>query len=138
VKSKDTIFSQLESIWAPLNLNLNSDFTEGGYFVQEVIANQLSIVNMNTMYFYKDNTAIGDCSASGPAATHMAWLENVLKTYAAKDGHKVYLMGHVPPVDDDGSIIYKSGCYSQYFELLGKYSNVIAGHFTGHTNGKHI
>lgn len=118
-----------------MNLNLTSDFSNGGYFIQEVVPDKLSIVNMNTMYFYKDNTAIDDCSSSSsPAATHMTWLENTLKTYSAKTDHKLYLMGHVPPVDDDGSAIYKSECYSQYFELLGKYSDVIVGHFTGHTN----
>jgi predicted methyltransferase len=48
----------------------------------------------------------------------------------------VYIMGHVPPIDDDGSKLYKKKCYKKYFNLLGKYGDIIAGHFTGHTNSK--
>lgn len=116
---------------------MNSDFTNGGYFVQEVIKNKLSIINVNTMYFFEKNDGVKDCSSSSsPAATQMKWLESTLKTYSAKDGHQVYLMGHVPPIDEDGEALYKDSCYDQYFKLLGKYGNVIAGHFTGHTNSK--
>lgn len=135
LEKKDKLFSKLETIWDPLDLNLTSDFTNGGYFIQDVIKNKLSIINVNTMYFYTDNDDVKDCSSSSSAAaTHMTWLEKTLKTYAAKDNHKLYLMGHVPPIDEDGNALYKDKCYSQYFDLIGKYSDVIVGHFSGHTN----
>lgn len=90
------------------------------------------------MYFFEKNDDVSDCSSSSsPAAVQMKWLELVLKKYQNKKGdHQVYIMGHVPPIDDDGSKLYKSSCFSQYMNLLGDYGSVISGHFTGHTNGK--
>lgn len=98
----------------------------------------MSVININSMYFFEKNDDVSDCSSSSsPAAVQMKWLELVLKKYQHKNGdHQVYIMGHVPPIDDDGSKLYKSACFSQYMDLLGKYGSVISGHFTGHTNGK--
>ena len=119
-------------------MNLTDSFSNGGYFVQDVIKDQLSIVNLNSMYFFEKNDAAGDCDdSSSSAAIQMKWLESTLKSYQSKGGdHQVYIMSHVPPINDDGSSLYKSKCYSSYLNLLGEYSSVIAGHFTGHTNGK--
>lgn len=137
---KDKIFNKLEKIWDPLGLNLNQGFTSGGYFIQDVIPGKLSIINLNSMYFFSKNDDVSDCGSSrSPSTVQMKWLETTLKNIAQKKGeHQVYIMGHVPPIDDDGSRLFKSNCYSQYFNLLGKYGNVISGHFTGHTNSKFI
>jgi hypothetical protein len=119
---------------------LNQGFSSGGYFVQEVIKGKLSIINLNSMYFFSKNDDVSDCgSSNSPSTTQMKWLETTLKSFAQKKGqHQVYIMGHVPPIDDDGSRLFKSKCYTQYFDLLGQYGNVIAGHFTGHTNSKFL
>ncbi|GAA5813317.1 hypothetical protein MFLAVUS_006794 [Mucor flavus] len=140
VVKNDKIFSTLKSIWKPLDLNLTSSFTSGGYYVQDVVPNKLSIINLNSMYFFKKNDEVSDCSSStSPGAIQMKWLERNLKFYQKKgNNHQVYLMGHVPPIDDDGSKLYKSKCYSQYLNLLGKYGSVISGHFTGHTNNDNL
>lgn len=89
------------------------------------------------MYFFEKNDGVEDCSSSSsPASIQIKWLENVLKSYAGKKDHKLYLMGHVPPIDEDGNSLYKDTCYSQYFDLIGKYGDTIVGHFSGHTNSK--
>ncbi|KAI8646879.1 Metallo-dependent phosphatase-like protein [Parasitella parasitica] len=135
VKKNDKIFKRLESIWEPLSLNLTSAFTHGGYYIQEVIKGKLSIVNLNTMYFFEKNDEVDDCDSSSSAATiQMKWLTHVLQLYSKKKDHQLYLMGHVPPIDDDGSKLYKDKCYKEYMKLLGKYGSTISGHFTGHTN----
>lgn len=91
------------------------------------------------MYFFVKNDEVSDCGSSSSAgAIQMKWLERNLKQYQKKKNHQVYIMGHVPPIDDDGSALYKSECYSQYLSLLGKYGSVISGHFTGHTNSKSL
>jgi hypothetical protein len=138
VVKNDPIFNDLETLWKPLDLNLTSTFTSGGYFVQDVIKDKLSVINLNSMYFFDKNSDVSDCStSSSPAAIQMKWLEGVLKHYQSKGGdHQVYMMSHVPPLDDGGSELYKSSCHSQYLNLLGEYGSVIAGHFNGHTNSK--
>jgi predicted methyltransferase len=90
------------------------------------------------MYFFEKNDEVDDCDEDGnEAAVQMKWLESTLEKYSKKGGdHMVYIMGHVPPIDDDGSKLYKKKCYKKYFNLLGKYGDIIAGHFTGHTNSK--
>ncbi|KAI8078979.1 Metallo-dependent phosphatase-like protein [Gilbertella persicaria] len=139
VKINDKIFGHLETIWEPLGLNLTDEFNSGGYFVQQVIDDQLSIINLNSMYFFEKNNEASDCDKSdSPGAIQLKWLEKTLKSFSEKDGHQAYIMSHVPPIDDDGSKLYKSTCYKQYFNLLGKYSGVIAGHFTGHTNNDNL
>lgn len=140
VGKNDKIFNHLKSIWKPLGLNLTQDFSSGGYFVQDIIRDKLSVININSMYFFEKNDDVSDCSSSSsPAAVQMKWLELVLKKYQHKNGdHQVYIMGHVPPIDDDGSKLYKSACFSQYMDLLGKYGSVISGHFTGHTNDDNL
>ncbi|CEP18215.1 hypothetical protein [Parasitella parasitica] len=127
VKKNDKIFKKLESIWEPLNLNLTSTFTKGGYYIQEVIKGKLSIVNLNTMYFFEKNDEVDDCdSSSSAAAIQMKWLTKILQLYSKKKGHQLYLMGHVPPIDDDGSKLYKDQCYKQYMKLLGQYGSTIS------------
>ncbi|KAI9482810.1 MAG: Metallo-dependent phosphatase-like protein [Benjaminiella poitrasii] len=140
VKKKDSIFSKLKTIWKPLKLKLDSNFLNGGYFVQEIIKGKLSVINLNTMYFYKKNDEVDDCDeSSSAAAIQMKWLEAQLKTFAKKKGkHQAYIMGHVPPIDDDGSQLYKDACHEKYFNLLGKYGKYISGHFTGHTNDDNL
>lgn len=61
----------------------------------------------------------------------------LLKQYSTMSDYQPYLMGHVPPIDDDDSQLYKPACYSQYMDLLGKYGYTVSGHFTGHTNSKY-
>ncbi|KAI8351509.1 Metallo-dependent phosphatase-like protein [Blakeslea trispora] len=135
----DKIFDQLESIWEPLGLNLTSDFSSGGYFVQDVIPDQLSIINLNSMYFFKKNDQASNCEKSkSSGAMQLNWLENTLKYYANKKSHRVYIMGHIPPLNDKGSMLFKKSCFSSYHKLLSKYGDIIVGHFTGHTNNDNL
>lgn len=134
----DSIYKQLQSIWQPLGLNLTSTFTSGGYFVQDVVPGRLTIINLNSMFFFNGNSAVSDCSSSSsPGAVEMQWLTSQLQYYSKQAGHQVYIMSHVPPIDDDGSQLYLSSCYKQYVNLLGQYGSTIVGHFNGHTNSKY-
>jgi histone deacetylase complex regulatory component SIN3 len=117
---------------------LNQDFDFGGYFVQDLVPEKLSVINLNSMYFYKNDLEVKDCDdPASPGAIEMKWFEKALKHYYNKKGHQVYVVGHVPPIADDGTSLYKDACYSQYLYLLGKYGSIISGHFTGHTNGRY-
>ncbi|KAI8584784.1 hypothetical protein K450DRAFT_4839 [Umbelopsis ramanniana AG] len=135
-KNSMNILEDLKQLWKPLDLNLTSDFSNGGYFVQN-IANGPSVISLNSMYFFTSNTEVSDCDKAGsPGAEELVWLEGQLQE-VQRSNKKAYLMSHVPPVDKS-DILYKSKCYSQYVNLLGKYSEVIAAHLTGHTNDDNL
>ncbi|OAD79830.1 secreted endopolyphosphatase [Phycomyces blakesleeanus NRRL 1555(-)] len=131
---EDPIFKSLKTIWAPFNLNLTDDFSEGGYFVQDIIPGKLQAMSINTMYFFSKNSEAKNCNTAGTSgALQITWMKKVLDAARTKKT-SVYVVGHVPPNDDDASELYKSSCHELYIDLLGSYGDVIAGHFTGHTN----
>ncbi|CAG8603264.1 2564_t:CDS:2 [Cetraspora pellucida] len=127
------LLSNLTKIWAPLNLNLTSDFLKGGYYRQD-IHSKLSVLSLNSMYFYKKNKLVSDCNITdSPGASQLEWLERELKN-ARGERRKIYISQHVPPLDESNEESYFPACFYAYIQLLGKYSDVICGHFTGHTD----
>ncbi|CAG8439369.1 1380_t:CDS:2 [Dentiscutata heterogama] len=127
------LFSNLTQIWAPLKLNLTSDFLNGGYYRQD-IHSKFSILNLNSMYFYKKNKLLRDCDImDSGGALQLKWLERELKN-ARDERRKIYISQHVPPLEDTNEILYSPACFNAYVQLIGKYSDVICGHFTGHTD----
>ncbi|KAL0097740.1 Metallo-dependent phosphatase-like protein [Phycomyces blakesleeanus] len=130
----NTIFQQLQVIWSGLNLNLTNDFLTGGYFVQDIIPEKLQAISVNTIFFFEPNLEIEECKVEGsPGYLHISWIQRVLRD-ARKSERSIYIVGHVPPKDNTGNILYKSTCYDMYINLLGSYSDVIVGQFYGHTN----
>lgn len=114
---------------------MNGTFEKNGYFIQEVIPG-LQIINTNSMYFFNKNDKVHDCDhKNSPGAKELTWMKQSLES-AKKENKKVYIMGHVPPNDDNNSLLFRSACHQQYVQLIGQYGSVIAGHFTGHTNSK--
>ncbi|RHZ59346.1 hypothetical protein Glove_364g40 [Diversispora epigaea] len=129
----NTLFSNLTQIWAPLHLNLTHNFNIGGYFRQDVNS-RLSVLSLNSMYFYKENLLVPDCEKEdSPGSKQLKWIERELIN-AKEENRKIYISHHVPPLDSDGSPAFYEKCYEKYIQLLGDYSNIIYGHFTGHTN----
>ncbi|KAJ3056022.1 Endopolyphosphatase [Rhizophlyctis rosea] len=125
----------LTKLWEPLGLNLqeDEDFQIGGYYTREITPT-LSIVSLNTMHLYKNNVLAADCNARKSAGTKMLkWFEKILKK-ARRDGRKIYVIGHVPPHNDEGHHAYHLACYNDYIYTLGTHYEVIAGQFFGHTN----
>ncbi|CAG8703622.1 13263_t:CDS:2, partial [Dentiscutata erythropus] len=126
----NTLLDNVTEIWSPLNLNLTSDFTRGGYFRQDIHP-KLSFLSLNSLYFMNENLEVSDCDKKDSAgAKQLKWLKFQLKS-ARKDHRKVY----VPPLYIHGQKSYKPACLYNYVQMIGKYSDVIYGHFTGHTNG---
>ncbi|CAG8663666.1 13051_t:CDS:2, partial [Racocetra fulgida] len=99
------LLGNLSQIWAPLNLNLTSDFIKGGYFRQD-IHSKISVLSLNSMYFYKKNTIVPDCNVTdGPGALQLEWFERELKS-ARHEGRKIYISQHVPPLDDSNTLSF--------------------------------
>jgi len=59
---------------------------------------------------------------------------NVEPENAKQSSQRVYLMGHIPPNDEKGKKLYLKECWKEYVKLSGKYADIIAGQFHGHTN----
>ncbi|CAG8494489.1 6796_t:CDS:2, partial [Scutellospora calospora] len=123
----------VKDAWTPLKLNLTNDFLIGGYFRHD-INSKLSVLSLNSMYFYPYNFQSPDCAVpNSPGEIQLKWIENELEN-AKHDGRKVYIIQHVPPVNVTGYSQYNESCYNSYVDLLGHYHDIIYGHFTGHTN----
>ncbi|RUS13454.1 Metallo-dependent phosphatase-like protein [Endogone sp. FLAS-F59071] len=128
------LLTNLTELWKPFNLNLGETFAKGGYYTQDILPGKLQVININTMFFSTANTLVQDCDVAGSAgAIELQWIEKNLLV-ARKGKYNVYLMGHIPPTDDKGVVAYYPACYTSYVNILGEYSDVIVGHFTGHTN----
>ncbi|CAG8495112.1 2171_t:CDS:2, partial [Dentiscutata erythropus] len=124
------LFPAVKNAWAPLKLNLTDDFLIGGYFRHD-INSYLSVISLNSMYFYPQNLQSPDCSVpNSPGEIQLKWFENELEN-AKHDNRKVYILQHVPPVNVTGFKQYNESCYNSYVDLLGRYHNIIYGHFTG-------
>ncbi|RIB01033.1 Metallo-dependent phosphatase-like protein [Gigaspora rosea] len=129
----NALLNNITEIWSPYDLNLTSDFTIGGYFRQDIHP-KLSILSLNSMYFYTENPEINDCNKrSSPGAKQLKWLKSQLKS-ARKEHRNVYIMQHVPPLYIQGQAVYYPTCLHGYVQLIGQYSDIIYGHFTGHTD----
>ncbi|RIB31018.1 Metallo-dependent phosphatase-like protein [Gigaspora rosea] len=127
------LFPAVKNAWAPLKLNITDDFLIGGYYRHDINSN-LSVISLNSMYFYPENLQSPDCSVSNsPGEIQLKWFENELEN-AKHDNRKVYILLHIPPINVTGYSQYNESCYNSYVDLLGRYYDVIYGHFSGHTN----
>jgi len=90
------MLDSLADLWAPFIPKAQMRFfRRGGYFVKEVIPNKLVVISLNTLYFFKANSAVHGCKAVGePGKNHMVWLDNVLKR-TRKRGMRAYLVGYI-------------------------------------------
>ncbi|KAJ1979638.1 Endopolyphosphatase [Dimargaris verticillata] len=95
---------------------------------------RLSVLALNTQWFYKSNDAVGACRKSHhPGAQQLVWMAHHLDKARAR-GHHVYIAGHVAPEQND----YFSSCYKRYAQLVTEYADVIQGQFFGHNNKDHF
>ncbi|CAJ0831898.1 14659_t:CDS:2 [Entrophospora sp. SA101] len=129
------VLTSLHEIWSQfIPTGQHQYFLKGGYYYVEVIPRKLIVVSLNTLYFYKLNTAVNGCKVeTQPGTIQFRWLNNVLKK-ARKHGMKVYLTGHVAPRRNQ----YMPSCYKEYGKLAIKYHDIILGHYYGHSNMDHF
>jgi len=123
-------------------------FARGGYFTVDAlpsVPNTLSVVSLNTLYFFENNKAVDGCppapelwSATStdrldPGTEHLLWLEQQL-LLARHAGTKVWLTGHVPATKD----MWYEDCFQGYVELGLRFHDTIVGHLFGHMNVDHF
>ncbi|KAE8411811.1 Metallo-dependent phosphatase-like protein [Aspergillus pseudocaelatus] len=113
-------------------------FVEGGWFTSEVIPNKLTVISLNTMYFFDSNSAVDGCKAkSQPGFEHMEWLRVQLKLLRSRD-MKAILIGHVPPARSGSKRSWDETCWQKYTLWVHQYRDIIVGTAYGHMNIDHF
>ncbi|KAI9106028.1 Metallo-dependent phosphatase-like protein [Phlyctochytrium arcticum] len=124
---------------------IHKSFTSGGYFERTLIPNKVSAISLNTLYWFKENPSIDDCTPLSeprppaqngtrrPGDEHFDWLTTKLSS-ARLANRKVFIVGHIPPSDSFDSPLYKPSCYEQFVQISGDYADVILGQYYGHVN----
>lgn len=113
-------------------------FERGGWFFVEVIPNKLAVFNVNTMYFFKHNSAVDGCAKkSEPGYQQMQWLRTQLQLMRDR-GLKIIIMGHVPPASTDNKKSWDSTCWQLYALWMKQYRDVVVGSMYGHMNIDHF
>ncbi|EWY94329.1 hypothetical protein FOYG_07125 [Fusarium oxysporum NRRL 32931] len=113
-------------------------FGFGGWFEVEVIPNQLSVISLNTMYFFDRNAGVDGCAIpSEPGFKHMEWLSVQLQRLRER-GMKAILIGHVPPARTENKQNWDETCWQKYTLWLKQFRDVVTGSLYGHMNIDHF
>ncbi|KAJ3354629.1 Endopolyphosphatase [Allomyces javanicus] len=131
----------LSHIWAPfIPLDQVESFKAYGAFAVSVRAPEpdalgLSVVSINTMWFYPGNPYAAECTGGNTVVgdVHLAWLEKVLRE-AKEERRQVYVIGHVPPAREH----WYRRCLARYALVVGRYSDVVVAQLFGHVNLDHF
>ncbi|KAI8051598.1 Metallo-dependent phosphatase-like protein [Syncephalis plumigaleata] len=133
-------------------------FLEGGYFIKEVVPNQLAVISLNTIYFYRSNPVVDGCTSDlDPGSMQLAWLEQRMQELA-ESNMTTYIIGHVSP----SPLLYHTQCLRRYSRIIRRWSGfedgrntqdnpataqsrktndraiVVVGQFFGHSNVDHF
>ncbi|KAJ5664376.1 Endopolyphosphatase Ppn1p-related protein [Penicillium longicatenatum] len=113
-------------------------FVEGGWFTSEVIPGKLSVISLNTMYFFDSNSAVDGCAdKSEPGYEHMEWLRIQLELLRSRK-MKAILMGHVAPAHSSQKASWDETCWQKYTLWMNRYRDVVVGSAYGHMNVDHF
>ncbi|KAG0306119.1 Endopolyphosphatase [Dissophora globulifera] len=129
------ILQHFSEIWAEfIPESQFHTFQHGGYFHVEVVPGKISILSLNTLYFFNQNAAVDGCvDEDEPGTDQMDWLMVELESLRRR-GMTAYLTGHVPPARKS----YSPSCYVRYTDIALRYQDVIVGHLYGHANIDHF
>lgn len=113
-------------------------FDRGGWFVVEVIPNQLAVFSLNTLYFYSSNTAVYGCArGSEPGYQQFEWLR-VQMQFLRQRGMKAIISGHVPPARTPSKSSWDETCWHKYTLWMQQYRDIVIGSLYGHMNIDHF
>uniref|UniRef100_A0A3P8V1I2 Acid sphingomyelinase-like phosphodiesterase n=1 Tax=Cynoglossus semilaevis TaxID=244447 RepID=A0A3P8V1I2_CYNSE len=129
----NAIYRAAAELWAPwLQKEALLTLSQGGFYSQ-LVQPGLRVVSLNTILYYGPNKV---CSNQTDPAGQFDWLERTLDT-AADSLEKVYVIAHVPvgylPFTKNVTAVRQTH-NERLVSIFRKYSDVIAGHFYGHTH----
>nr|XP_046228729.1 acid sphingomyelinase-like phosphodiesterase 3a isoform X3 [Scatophagus argus] len=129
----NAIYKAAAQLWKPwLQPEALLTLSQGGFYSQ-LVKPGLRVVSLNTILYYGPNEVTSNMT---DPAGQFEWLEKTLQK-AAQSLEKVYIIAHVPigylPFVRNTTAIRKSQ-NERLVAICRKYSQVIAGHFYGHTH----
>ncbi|KAF9575871.1 Endopolyphosphatase [Mortierella alpina] len=129
------ILQHFSEIWADfIPESQYHTFQHGGYFTSEVVPGRITVVSLNTLFFFNQNAAVNGCDDDDePGTEQMDWLEVELESLR-KRKMTAYLTGHVPPARKS----YSPSCFVRYTDIALRFQDVIVGHLYGHANIDHF
>ncbi|MBN3270471.1 ASM3A phosphodiesterase, partial [Polyodon spathula] len=108
-------------------------FCSLGGFYSQIVKPNLRLISLNTILYYSPNHATENMT---DPAGQFEWLEGTLDT-SQQTNEKVYIIAHVPvgylPFARNTTAV-REHFNERLVSIFRKYSNVIAGHFYGHTH----
>ncbi|KAF2145530.1 uncharacterized protein K452DRAFT_305533 [Aplosporella prunicola CBS 121167] len=113
-------------------------FQRGGWFSVEAIPNKLSVLSLNTLFFFSKNAGVDGCAMkSEPGYEHFEWLRVQLQILRER-GMKAILIGHVPPARTENKQLWDETCWQKYTLWTRQYRDVIVSSMFGHMNIDHF
>ncbi|KAJ3225858.1 Endopolyphosphatase [Clydaea vesicula] len=138
------VLEKIYASWEPLlqpdteiGKRIKETFHQGGWFSVPLDVHQISIISLNTIYWFAENDAVEDCSLNIndtiPGDKQISWLRKELESLKARN-FSAFLIGHVPPIDLQNQMLYYPNCYHHFLETLDLFKEVLIGEFFGHIN----
>lgn len=113
-------------------------FERGGWFFVEVIPNELTVFNLNTLYFFSNNAAVNGCADESEIGyEQMSWLRIQLQ-FVRQRGMKAIIIGHVPPARTETKRSWDETCWQKYTFWMHQYRDIVVGSMYGHMNHEHF
>ncbi|XP_068199242.1 cyclic GMP-AMP phosphodiesterase SMPDL3A [Antennarius striatus] len=131
--ASNAVYRAAARLWAHwLQPDALFTLSQGGFYSQ-LIKPGLRVISLNTILYYGPNNA--SSNRTDPAG-QFVWFEKTLEK-AAQNLEKVYIIGHVPvgylPFVKNTTAV-RENHNERLVAICRKYSQVIAGHFYGHTH----
>lgn len=124
-------YKAMWKLWVPPEQS--HTFDRGAYFHMPV-APKLSVVSLNSLYFYENNKAMDGCSSrEEPGTLQLDWLEIQLKLFRQQN-IQAWIIGHIPPTDRQ----WYDGCFDRYSNLMIEFRDLVIGQIFGHVNIDHF
>ncbi|KAL7388155.1 hypothetical protein ABVT39_008340 [Epinephelus coioides] len=129
----NAIYKAAAQLWKPwLQTEALLTLSQGGFYSQ-LVKPGLRLLSLNTILYYGPNKVTRNMT---DPAGQFEWLEKTLEK-AAQSQEKVYIIAHVPvgylPFVRNTTAVRESH-NERLVSIFRQYSDVIAGHFYGHTH----
>lgn len=129
----NAIYKAAAQLWKPwLQTEALLTLSQGGFYSQ-LVKPGLRLLSLNTILYYGPNKVTRNMT---DPAGQFEWLEETLEK-AAQSQEKVYIIAHVPvgylPFVRNTTAVRESH-NERLVSIFRQYSDVIAGHFYGHTH----
>lgn len=121
------LYEELDDIWSKWLPPSSMGYIKKGAYYSVPIRNGLKLVSLNMNYCNNQNWWLL-LNTTDPA-DELTWLIHELQESELL-GERVLIIGHIPPGSNDCLQVWSTN----YYRIVNRYENTIAGQFFGHTH----